>query len=56
MLTVYVDDLLLAQPRGQRQLFWDTLSKHVDIEELTSLERFRGRLRKVSRTKNGGTV
>ena len=56
MLTVYVDDLLLAGPKGNHKKFWETLSKHVDIEEVTSLERFLGRLHKTTRTGTGGTI
>ena len=56
MLTVYVDDLLLAGPKGNHKKFWETLSKHADIEEVTSLERFLGRLHKATRTGAGGTI
>ena len=56
MLPVYVDDLLLAGTKGNQKKFWETLSKHVDIEEVTSLERFLGRLHKATRTETGGTI
>ena len=34
MLTVYVDDLLLAGPKEAHKPFWDKLSVLVDIEEV----------------------
>ena len=56
MLTVYVDDLLVAGPKGNHKKFWETLSKHVDIEEVTSLDWILGRLHKATRTGTGGTI
>ena len=43
LLTVYVDDLMLSGPEQHHQAFWDELIKHVELEEITPLERFLGR-------------
>ena len=56
MLTVYVDDLLLAGPKGEHKRFWDKLSKLVDIDEVAPLERFLGRHHELTRSPEGGTV
>ena len=32
LLTVYVDDLLLSGPAGQREAFWSLFGKKIDIE------------------------
>ena len=37
-------------------LFWDKLSKLVDIEEVTPLGRFLGRHHELTRSPEGGTV
>ena len=43
MLTVYVDDLVLSGPAGAHEPFWSKLRKLVDVDDVTSLERFLGR-------------
>ena len=43
LLTVYVDDLLVSGPAVAHQAFWDKLRKQVDVDEVTSLDRFLGR-------------
>ena len=43
LLTVYVDDLMLSGPEGEHAGFWSELEKHVDIEDVTGLDRFLGR-------------
>jgi hypothetical protein len=43
LLTVYVDDLLLSGPADAHAAFWAALRPKVDLEEVTSLERFLGR-------------
>jgi hypothetical protein len=43
LLTVYVDDLLLSGPADAHDAFWAALRPKVDLEEVTSLERFLGR-------------
>jgi hypothetical protein len=56
MLTVYVDDLLLAGPKEAHPPFWDRFSKLVDIEEVTPLGRFLGRSHSLVRSPEGGVV
>ena len=44
LLTVYVDDLLLAGPDGGHQDVWDGLKdKKIQLEPPESLDRFLGR-------------
>ena len=43
LLTVYVDDLVLSGPDAAHSAFWKKLETLVDVEEVTSLERFLGR-------------
>jgi hypothetical protein len=56
MLTVFVEDLLLAGPKGDHKYLWDKLSKLVDIDEVTPLRRFLGRHHELTRSPGGGTV
>ena len=43
LLTVYVDDLLLAGPSSQHDDFWKRLGDRVEIDEVGDLGRFLGR-------------
>jgi len=43
VLTVYVDDFMLSGPKDAHAAFWKELAKHVEIEDITGLERFLGR-------------
>ena len=46
ILTVYVDDLLLAGPKGNHDIIWDRLrksSKKIDLDPPEVLDRFLGR-------------
>ena len=56
LLTGYVDDLLLAGPKGAHAAFWDELRDKVEIEEITPITRFLGRHHEVSRCGSGGEV
>jgi hypothetical protein len=46
MLTIYVDDLLLAGPECEHAQFWETLGKKVSIEPPEDLDRYLGRYHK----------
>jgi hypothetical protein len=43
LLTIYVDDLLLAGPEESHAAFWATLEKKVNIEPPEDLDRYLGR-------------
>ena len=43
VLTVYVDDFMLSGPEDAHAEFWEELGKHVEIEDISGLERFLGR-------------
>ena len=43
LLTIYVDDLLLAGPEGEHAKFWATLGKRVNIDPPEDLDRYLGR-------------
>ena len=43
VLTLYVDDILLSGPSGLRKGFWESLQKHLEIEEPTPVDRCLGR-------------
>ena len=53
LLTVYVDDLVLSGPEGNHAGFWAEISKHIDLEEVTGLERFLGRHHVFSKDADG---
>ena len=56
LLTVYVDDLLLAGPKDAHAAFWDKLRTKVEIDDVTPITRFLGRQHDISRTESGGEV
>ena len=41
--TIYVDDILAAGEPNELAKFWDSLRKHVGLDELTPVDRFLGR-------------
>ena len=43
LLTVYVDDFTLSGPSEAHDSFWEKLKLHVDLEEVTDLDRVLGR-------------
>ena len=43
LLTIYVDDLLLAGPEGEHKIFWDALGAKVNIEPPEDINRYLGR-------------
>ena len=43
LMTVYVDDLMLAGPESAHEGFWNSLIEHVKIEDPEPLTRFLGR-------------
>ena len=43
LLTIYVDDLLLAGPEGEHAKFWEKLGKRVNIDPPEDLDRYLGR-------------
>ena len=55
LLTVYVDDFLLSGPEKEHAPFWEKLSKHVKLEEITGLGRFLGRYHEIHEIKGNRT-
>ena len=51
LLTIYVDDLLLAGPAHLHKQFWETLVKDVSIEDPEDLDLFLGRRHKITEFK-----
>ena len=47
LLTVYVDDFLVSGPEDAHDSFWQELSKHVKLEDISGLGRFLGRYHEV---------
>ena len=43
LLTLYVDDMVLSGPSSEHQSFWSELSRHLEFEEPTSVDRILGR-------------
>ena len=54
VLTLYVDDILLSGPSGLRKGFWESLQKHLEIEEPTQVDRCLGR-KHLFKRENGET-
>ena len=54
VLTLYVDDILLSGPMGLRKGFWESLQKHLEIEESTKVDRCLGR-KHLFKRENGET-
>ena len=43
LLTVYVDDLMLAGPEAEHEVFWTRRLEHVNLEDPEPLSTFLGR-------------
>eukprot|EP00435_Cladocopium_sp_Y103_P060485 s1600_g22.t1 len=56
LLTLYVDDMVLSGPSENRSAFWEQLSKHLEFEEPSSVDRILGRKQEFFQDDSGSYV
>lgn len=56
LLTLYVDDMVLSGPCENHKAFWEQLSKHLEFEEPSSVDRILGRKQEFFQDDSGSYV